>query len=185
MSDKKVSSKRPYGENINKTMIQFAATAVFLAVFYALEKSIPLDTSELTSPINRLTYTIRWLFLSSTTILFAMFGVLNVRGKTDAIDPLNGGSENLVELPNRILRNTTEQFIIHASAVLTLSTFMDENSMRNIPLLVILFILGRLFYALGYSSAASKRSFGFSMTFMPTLGTYGYCTYLVISSLLY
>ncbi|CAG2192680.1 unnamed protein product [Mytilus edulis] len=185
MSDKNQSVKKTLEENKSRANKQFAATAVFLAVFYALSKSLPLDTTQLTSPTERLTYTIRWLFLSSTTIMFAMFGVLNVRGNTDAIDPLNGGSENLVELPNRILRNTTEQFILHASAVLTLSTFMDENSMRNIPLLVILFIIGRLFYAIGFSSAPMNRAFGFSITFIPTFATYAYCAYRVVSSFVF
>ncbi|XP_063425585.1 uncharacterized protein LOC134709345 [Mytilus trossulus] len=185
MSDEKQSMKKTLEENKSRARKQFAVTAVFIAVFYAVGNTIPLDTSELTTPTDRLIYTIRWLFLSSSTMMFAMFGVLRVRGSTDAIDPLNGSSENLVELPNRILRNTTEQLVLHASAVLTLCTFMDENSMRNIPLLVILFILGRLLYAIGFSSAPMNRALGFSMTFWPTMATYMYCTYCVITTFIF
>ncbi|CAC5374782.1 unnamed protein product [Mytilus coruscus] len=185
MSDKNKNIKKPFEENKSLAKKQIVATIIFNVLFFAVGKSLPIDTSQLTTPTDRLTYTIRWLFLSSLTIMFAMFGVLRVRGNTDAIDPLNGSAENLVELPNRILRNTTEQFLLHAFAVLTFSTFLDESSMNNIPLMVVLFILGRFFYAVGFSSAAMHRSFGFNMTFGPTFITYIRCTYNVISTLIF
>ncbi|CAG2192676.1 unnamed protein product [Mytilus edulis] len=186
MSDKKKSIKKPFEENKSLAKKQIVATIVFNVLFFTLGKSlVPIDTSQLTTPTDRLIYTIRWLFLSSLTIMFAMFGVLRVRGNTDAIDPLNGSAENLVELPNRILRNTIEQFLLHASAVLTFSTFLDESNMNNIPLMVVLFILGRLFYAVGYSSAPMHRPFGFHVTFGPTFVTYIRCTYNVVSTLIF
>ncbi|CAG2255423.1 unnamed protein product [Mytilus edulis] len=159
MSDKKKPTKKPFEENKSLARKQIFPTVAFNVLFYALGRSLPIDTSQLTTPTDRLIYTIRWLFLSSTTIIFAMVRVLRVRGNTDAIDPLNGEAENLVELPNRILRNTIEQFLLHASAVLTYSTFLDESNMNNIPFMVMRFILGRLFYAVGYSSDPMHRFF--------------------------
>ncbi|XP_048772828.2 transmembrane protein 79-like [Ostrea edulis] len=179
MNDKE---KAEHQKLLNWVYKEFAAAAVVIGVVYYAVSLIPLDVETVQTPCDRLVFALRWLFISSLPIVFAIFGVLDVRGNTKAIDPIKGGAENLVELPNRILRNTIEQFSLHAVGVLALTTYLDERSMSNIRALVALFFLGRILFAMGYKSSPSNRGFGFAITFMPTLVTYGYVLYKFVTT---
>ena len=162
--------------------MEFAAGTGVCAVIYYTVRNIPLDPETLLTPQDRLVFALRWLFISSLPILFAVLGVLNVRGTTKAINPIDGNAEHLVELPNRILRNHIEQFSLHALGVLALTTYLDENCMSDIPVLVAMFFIGRILFTIGYISSPDNRGFGFFITFMPTLVTYGYCLYKFVTT---
>lgn len=155
----------------------FSAIATCVVVFLVGFNTLPINTTGLKAPADRLVFAFRWLFISSLTIVFALFGVLNVRGKSNAVDPINGGAENLTEVPNRILRNTMEQFFLHMAGLLMLSTILEPSSLKAIPILVLLFLLGRVTFALGYRSSPFNRSYGFMTTLIPNLAVYGYCLY--------
>lgn len=154
-----------------------ACLLLFLVCFWAL----PINTAGLKAPADRLVFTFRWLFVSSLSILFALFGVLKVRGTSNAVDPINGGSENLTEVPNRILRNTVEQYFLHMSGLIMLTTILEPSSLKAIPILVGLFLLGRITFWFGYTRSPFNRSFGFMATLVPTLVVYGYCVYRLIT----
>ncbi|XP_062570209.1 transmembrane protein 79-like [Saccostrea cucullata] len=182
MAEMNAKEKEEHNKKLSWVYKEFAGAIAVCAAVYFTVRNIPLDTETLKTPQDRLTFTLRWLFVSSLPILFAIFGVLDVRGNTKAIDPLQGGAEHLVELPNRILRNTIEQFSMHAVGLLALTTYLDENCMSDIPVLVVLFFLGRVFFAIGYKSSPMNRGFGFGITFMPTMATYGYVLYKFITT---
>ena len=139
-------------------------------VFTSLRMRMPI----LESPHDRLLFTIRWLFLSACTIFFMVMDVGRIRGQTAAINPLTG-HEHFVEVANNILRNTVEQFLLHAIGLVTLSTYLREDRMIAVPLLVSLFVIGRLVYWWGYSRKAMWRGPGMVMTFFPTMGVYLFC----------
>lgn len=169
----------------NKPWIQkqiLSAVVTSLLLFLGCFWILPIDTSGLTNPADRLVFTVRWLFVSSLYIVFALFGVLRIRGSSNAVDPINGGAEHLTEVPDRILRNTVEQCFLHMVGVLSLSTLLEPSSLRAIPILTGLFLLGRIAYGYGYSRSPFNRSFGFIMTLVPTIVVYIYCTYRLFSS---
>lgn len=159
----------------------FAANVVCLLLFLVSFWVLPINTAGLKAPADRLVFTFRWLFVSSLSILFALFGVLKVRGTSNAVDPINGGSENLTEVPNRILRNTVEQYFLHMAGLLMLATILEPSSLKAIPILVGLFLLGRFTFWFGYTRSPFNRSFGFMTTLVPTLVMYGYCVYRLIT----
>lgn len=168
-------------EELDKTLKwvykEFAAGVAVLGVLFYTVRNIQMDTGTLKTPQDRLVFTIRWLLVSILPLISAIFDVLNVRGTTKAVDPIAGKSEHLVEVPNRILRNGMEQFLLHAVGLLALTTYLDETCMYGIPVLVSMFFTGRVCFALGYKSSEKNRGFGFFITFIPTLITYGYCLY--------
>ncbi|XP_061193045.1 transmembrane protein 79-like [Saccostrea echinata] len=178
MESKEKKKPRLLIENMPWIRIQMiSAIATSLLLFTVCFWTLPINTSGLKDPAGRLAFAIRWLFISSLSMIFALFGVLRVRGSSNAVDPINGGAEHLIEVPNRILRNTVEQYFLHMAGVLTLSTILDASSLKVIPILAGLFLLGRFTYGVGYSQSPFNRSFGFIMTFIPTLLVYVYCTY--------
>lgn len=177
MAETKAKEKEELNKAIKWVYKEFAAGAAVLAVLYYTVRNIPLDTGTLRTPQDRIVFTFRWMLISSLPLISAIFDVLNVRGTTKAINPIAGKSEHLVEVPNRILRNGIEQFLLHAIGLLALTTYLDETCMSAIPVLVSMFFVGRVFYSLGFKSSERNRGFGFFITFLPTLITYGYCLY--------
>lgn len=121
---------------------------------------------------------------SSCLQCLGIFGVFRFRAFTNAIDPVYGKSENLVFLPNQILRNTTEQFFLHMMAMLTLTLFLQGSSMKAIPILCGIFLIARIVFQVGYTASPMKRAYGFASTFLPTVAVYVYCTYCLINKLL-
>lgn len=177
MAETKAKEKEELNKAIKWVYKEFAAGAAVLAVLYYTVRNIPLDTETLKTPQDRIVFTFRWMLISILPLISAIFDVLNVRGTTNAINPIAGKSEHLVEVPNRILRNGMEQFLLHAIGLLALTTYLDETCMSAIPVLVSMFFVGRVFYSLGFKSSERNRGFGFFITFLPTLITYGYCLY--------
>lgn len=177
MAETKAKEKEELNKAIQWVYKEFAAGAAVLAVLYYTVRNIPLDTGTLKTPQDRIVFTFRWMLISILPLISAIFDVLNVRGTTNAINPIAGKSEHLVEVPNRILRNGIEQFLLHAIGLLALTTYLDETCMSAIPVLVSMFFVGRVFYSLGFKSSERNRGFGFFITFLPTLITYGYCLY--------
>ncbi|KAJ1910583.1 hypothetical protein H4219_006175 [Mycoemilia scoparia] len=72
-----------------------------------------------------------------------------------------------LRLRAQYLQNTTEQFIVHAIASLSLSTIVSDS--RLLVCLTISFLLGRVAFIIGYSAHPAKRAFGFILTFYPSL----------------
>lgn len=177
MAETKAKEKEELNKQIKWVYKEFAAGTAVLAVLYYTVRNIPLDTGTLKTPQDRIVFTFRWMLISILPLISAIFDVLNVRGTTNAINPIAGKSEHLVEVPNRILRNGMEQFLLHAIGLLALTTYLDETCMSAIPVLVSMFFVGRVFYSLGFKSSERNRGFGFFITFLPTLITYGYCLY--------
>lgn len=185
MSDRE-KDKRTHGEkkaSVIKQMlisVSISSTAFVLGYLY-----LPIYTSHLTELPDRLALTICCLFVSSFSIIMGVHAVGNVRGSSNAIDPVYGGAENLVDVPNRILRNTTEQFFLHMMAMLTLTVFLQGSSMRAIPILCGVFLVARIVYQVGYMSSPMKRGYGFAGTFLPTLSVYAYCIYCILQKIVF
>ncbi|XP_048779135.2 transmembrane protein 79-like [Ostrea edulis] len=184
MSDK-TKDKRTFQEKKAHIIKQiFTSLSVSGTVFVLSYKFLPINTSNVTELTERLAFTICCLFVSSFSIIMGIRAVGNVRRNTDAIDPVYGGGENLVDVPNRILRNTTEQFFLHMMAMLTLTLFLEGSSMKAIPILSGIFLTARIVFQYGYMSSPMNRAYGFASTFIPTLLTYVYCTFCIVRKII-
>lgn len=141
---------------------------------------LPIQISDIKSPADRLVLAVRCIFISTIPV-FALFkSVADTRFFTRAIDPVKGGGEDMVDVPNRILRNTTEQFLLHAVGLLTLSTFLDEASLKILPILSCDFVIFRMLFWWGYLNAPLNRAVGMSGTASTTICVYAYCMYCIL-----
>lgn len=68
-----------------------------------------------------------------------------------------------------VLQNTAEQTQLALIVHLALAAIVPAERLALLPVLTALFCAGRLFFALGYAHGAAARSFGFALTFYPTL----------------
>jgi len=70
----------------------------------------------------------------------------------------------------QILTNTLEQTVVFVPSTLILATYLEEQSMRIMPILVITFAAGRMIFALGYLKSPLYRSPGFTITLVANVG---------------
>ncbi|HAX89473.1 MAG TPA: hypothetical protein DCY91_25255 [Cyanobacteria bacterium UBA11370] len=114
-------------------------------------------------------------------MLFAGFlSVGNARFLSHAINPLAGAESERMRVHLRYLSNTLEQVVLFFITNLILATFLDTNSIKLIPILVTLFILGRIAFWIGYLKNPLYRAFGMGVTAYPTAIVLFYDTYRVL-----
>jgi len=85
-----------------------------------------------------------------------------------------------LDINTRFILNTFEQFTAYlvAIAVVALHTLVDGA--RALPILTMLFVLGRILFWIGYHKSPHLRAFGFGITFYPTVAVYIWFTLLVL-----
>ena len=157
------------------TNIFFACVLLFCVGVIAAH--YPFPKPRLPTLLDRLVFTLRWLIVSLFTVFAGVIWVGNMRYSTSAINPLDPSGKKYVEMRSRYLQNTVEQFLLHSFSLVALSTYLSEENMHLVPLLVVLFSIARLLFAVGYSIDPLKRGFGFAMTSYPTFMVITYCLY--------
>jgi len=83
----------------------------------------------------------------------------------------------------RVLQNTVEQFVMSFVSQLTLSTWLDASQMSIVPIVAVLFVVGRVMFWIGYLNPADNRTGrgpGTCLTFLPTLAMIVYNIYKLV-----
>ncbi|WP_202597603.1 hypothetical protein, partial [Salmonella sp. sc-h43] len=65
-----------------------------------------------------------------------------------------------------------EQTVLAVGAHLVLATVLRGEEMIVLPVLVALYLIGRMLFALGYARGAAARAFGMALTGASTLGAF-------------
>ncbi|MDR3495182.1 MAG: MAPEG family protein [Ancalomicrobiaceae bacterium] len=68
-----------------------------------------------------------------------------------------------------LIQNTLEQAVLAVVAYAAWAAVMPANWLSAVPCAAITFLLGRAAFHFGYERGAAARSFGFGLTFYPTL----------------
>lgn len=126
---------------------------------------------------KRLIFTLQLSFIDCLPLLIAIFAVIHRRISSIAINPMDSRGHLLVEQQQRILQNTLEQLFIKFILSLTLCTVLKSNELMVLPVFTILFIFGRLTFALGYPN---YRSFGITMNIASAVCVIGLIVYRFI-----
>lgn len=124
---------------------------------------------------HRLAFALHWDIFIAATILVAILnvGARRFRGNEAALD---GEQTAELRLPLAFLSNTMEQALVTVLVHLGLAVTLPSDALQLIPLLAILFVLGRLLFYFGYRHKAAWRALGFSMSILPaTVG----CIYVI------
>lgn len=83
-----------------------------------------------------------------------------------------GPSSEEIAIPRALLQNSLEQTVLAVGAHLVLATVLRGAELVVIPLLVALYLLGRVSFSLRYSRGAAQRSFGMALTASPSVASY-------------
>ena len=135
----------------------------------------PFDFAVQQSLIERLVIYAYGMILPTLSLIIAVARVAKHRFfSSDDIDGRSHyeESEHVRRLQN-VLQNTLEQTCIVASVYFLWAFIMPGDYMSLIPLISVLFFIGRILFIRRYEKGAGARSIGFSLTFYPSVLTVG------------
>ncbi|XP_069108418.1 transmembrane protein 79-like [Argopecten irradians] len=149
--------------------------------FFLGYRFFPFQLPVLDTVLDRLVFTLRWQVCGAFVIIMALHWVINIREKNDcAANPLDKRGVEITQLARNILQNTIEQYLFHFVAQMVLCTYLTSETMKVIPLLVVLFVVARVVFKVCYEIDPMMRVYGFSTTFLPTVVTWVYCLYCFV-----
>jgi hypothetical protein len=77
-----------------------------------------------------------------------------------------------LDINTRFILNTFEQFTAYLVAVTVVALYSPIEEARALPILTMLFVLGRMLFWVGYHKNPYLRAFGFGLTFYPMVAIY-------------
>jgi uncharacterized membrane protein YecN with MAPEG domain len=129
-------------------------------------------------PATKLTFTLKWQILNVAALVIGIIAVGEGRRTNPAsFDPLTAQDNKAMQINQRYLQNTLEQFVLVTIVQLCLATWLESHNLKVIPLLCIHFLIGRISFLVGYHIGPEFRAFGFATTWIQTLFTFLYCLY--------
>ena len=133
-----------------------------------------------TQTCSRLTYVLSWEVLTVLPLVLSIGALARHRFFTPAdIDGsgLTQGTDKATIL-QAVLQNTLEQTVLAFITQTVWTAIMPATALGVVPAAAVMFLIGRATFALGYRHGAAARSFGFALTFYPSvimlLSMFGY-----------
>lgn len=83
-----------------------------------------------------------------------------------------GSPSEMIAVPLAVLQNSLEQTVLAFAGHLVLATVLRGPELVLIPLLVAVYLVGRVAFWIGYPYGAARRSFGMALTAAPTFASY-------------
>ncbi len=119
---------------------------------------------------DRLAYAAKCELFAALMLLFGVMVVAGQRFFSDqAIEGQTDGVSRSLSINLRYIRNTLEQLVLLVIVHMAFAAVADRDEMRLVPVLVSLFIVGRVSFWVGYHQNPLSRAFGFATTFYPTV----------------
>ncbi len=165
-------------------LISFCAMLIYFYIgYYYVPISVHFEDP---SMLDRMVFTLRWVPLTTLPIIIMIIVVGNIRGRnlTTAGDPSSPGQFNppVIAVHTRVLANTLEQTLIHIPALFAFASYVQPENLKLVPLVVILFFVGRMIYWIGYVQYPFYRALGFAMALFPSMIMTGYSIFSLFHS---
>ena len=155
---------------------------VVVAGYYWLRPGL-LGLSEAMPAADRIAFALKWDLPIFLWLAVCVRRVASQRFREPADRRGAAYGEPTQELAVRaaILQNSLEQTVLVVGAHLILATVLRGREMYIIPLLVVLYLVGRIAFAMGYTKGAAVRSFGMSLTGATAIAGYGIALALIMA----
>src|SRR5262245_4083183 len=142
-----------------------AATGVIsmMVGVFAIYRAWPTSAG-LTAAADRVVYTLQWEAIAALPLLVAVIAVGNNRFLSEAIDPTRNKEDLATQINGRVVENTLQQLMLFVLSTLALSVGLGPEQMGVIPAAVIVFVLARIAFWIGYRVHPLYRAFGMAAT---------------------
>ncbi|PWC82860.1 hypothetical protein TSH100_23150 [Azospirillum sp. TSH100] len=182
------SSLQPRASRRRKSLIRGAlmlngASAVVTVLLFILLLSLVAPPMGLNAPGARMAYWAR-LALWPALVLFGMvLGVMAMRGRTQAFNPIEDPESRCQRVCQRVLANSVEQSAVFIPALAALIATLPQPSLAAAMVATGLFVLGRLLFWAGYLVHPFARAPGMAMTLTVNLIVLGWAVLLQLGGM--
>lgn len=148
-----------------------AGLAIAILVLAAAICWQPAWATPLAQPVQRLIFTLQWDAIPLLCLVVAIASLARHRFLTPADihgSGLTRGTDR-AQVLQAVIQNTLEQAVVAVLAHLVWTAAMPRGWLAAIPAAALLFLAGRILFALGYARGAPARALGFALTFYPTV----------------
>lgn len=160
--------------------VGFVLTACVVAGLYPALPPI----SGMEASIDRLVLALRCNVFVALVLWAGIMVVARLRTRSEAIDPLADQETRAMRVHVKYVGNTLEQGVLFCITTAALSTYLDGETMRVIPVATVVFVVGRILFWWGYLRDPLLRAPGMAMTMVPIMLMLLYTAYRVIGSAL-
>uniref|UniRef100_A0A8C6SM93 Transmembrane protein 79b n=1 Tax=Neogobius melanostomus TaxID=47308 RepID=A0A8C6SM93_9GOBI len=129
---------------------------------------LPFDAPVMDDAPLRLVYTLRCSVFATLPIAlgYLVLGVSRLR--SGEVHALLGGPRE-VAVHRAFVTDSAHLFLLYFLQLVVMATYLSQEQLKLVPLLTVLFCLGRLVYWVAAAFQSSIRAFGFGLSFLPSL----------------
>jgi hypothetical protein len=133
----------------------------------------PVNPS-LTDASSRLVFAAQASAFAVIPLLIGVMVVGNSRFLSEAIDPTLRKEDLATQINGRVVENTLQQFVLFLVGTTALSVNLTAEQMRVVPAAVIVFVIARVAFWIGYRIHPLYRAFGMAATGYLNVGLLGF-----------
>lgn len=159
--------------------VNLAATALTVALFVLLAPLVPPPEGD-ASLAARLALAARLSVWPALVLCAMVGGVMAVRGRAQAFNPIDDAEGRAYRVAQRALTNTVEQMVIFLPGLAALATLLPADGLGALRLATALFVTGRLLFWAGYAVHPYARAPGMAMTLTVNLIVLGWAVLLAV-----
>ncbi len=168
-----------------QTIVGMIAAAVLCgligsALWYGADGTLFVTADRYIDTSDRLAYVAKWSMVPAIFLMMGVGMIANKRFFTDDIDPLAGPNDRELQIWQRYTQNTLEQGFLLIVGFAAFAHITYPYWLRLIPIIAILFGIGRILFIIGYLIKPTFRATGFGMTFYPIVILYAITVYQYI-----
>src|SRR5713101_8053568 len=123
---------------------------------------------------SRVAYALEANAFALLPLLAGIIAVSNNRFFSEANDPTLRKEDRAMQINGRVVENTLEQFILFFVATTALSVNLTSEQMGIIAAAVIVFVVARIAFWIGYRIHPLYRAFGMAATLNLNIGLLGF-----------
>ncbi|KAG7474248.1 hypothetical protein JOB18_004923 [Solea senegalensis] len=163
-----------YRRDILKVGVSLVTSALFFPfLVWGGFVFLPFDAPLLNDAPLRLVYTLRCSVFAATPIVLGWLVLGVTRLRSGSLRPLSedvkGAELHEVTVHHRFVCDSTSLFLIYFLHLVVMAMYMSQEHLKLVPLLTVVFALGRLVYWVAAAFGSSIRGFGFGLSFLPSL----------------
>ena len=166
---------------------------IFVAALFVLKTYFPEGCAVCTtgakaccgSLMKRISWGLQWNVLPLMSVFGSMLIVSLSRMFSDAINPLKGKESEKLIINKNILQNSLEQFVLFFASSMAFVTLCPKPCLKAIPIMAIIFLLGRVLFRIGYHKDPLQRGAGFAVTVFSYIGFLFFDLYKVLDKFVF
>uniref|UniRef100_A0A8C4ZPV1 Transmembrane protein 79 n=1 Tax=Gadus morhua TaxID=8049 RepID=A0A8C4ZPV1_GADMO len=171
-------------EKLQLCLAMVAALVLFPLLVWGGYALLPFDAPVLKSTPLRLVYTLRCAFFATVPIILGVVVQGAARLRFGELKPLYEGTLESREVAahGHYVNDSLSLYLFYFLQLAVMATYLNQDHLKLVPLLTIIFAIGRLIYWACLSLGSSVRALGFGFSFFPILVMLGVNLYYIFSS---